>query len=255
MSLDLTADEIAVLTQGYRLTIEQNSDLIYSIPAKNLLDTDFCLTYLQEIASFFNSSSILVTASLFAKRYSVLTMASALYAMSRFEKGLNVDIENAWIESNNKEKPWLPSIRLIDWSTSLPKQNRLAWRDQIMQHIFANNLERVWRILATTAKIPKATLWENTAIYVNWLYETKIREEANPLEIARLEDDYYYIAFQASGDLFGERKNPLTKYCDPKVFVKDTDMPIRLRKTCCFYYLSSDEANDYCITCPKIKRI
>ncbi|WP_369594893.1 hypothetical protein [Lysinibacillus pakistanensis] len=35
MSLDLTTDEIATLTQGNRLTTEQKSDWIYSIPAKN----------------------------------------------------------------------------------------------------------------------------------------------------------------------------------------------------------------------------
>ncbi|MEK5231234.1 (2Fe-2S)-binding protein [Lysinibacillus sp. FSL K6-0232] len=35
--------------------------------------------------------------------------------------------------------------------------------------------------------------------------------------------------------------------------IKELEQPIRLSKTCCFYYHTSEEANDFCISCPKIK--
>ena len=128
-----------------------------------------------KIAHFFQSPSILVTASLFAKRYSVLTIASAFYAMSRYDKGLHCRIENMWVEAESS-KPWLPTIRLIDRTVSIPTEDREKWRDQVLREIFANNLAKVWQSLAKISKIPKI-LWENTAIYVNWLYETKIGKE------------------------------------------------------------------------------
>jgi len=255
LSLQLSAEEKAVLLRDYRLTIEPAVDAAYALLAQNLLDTEQALAYLQKIAPFFHSTSTLVTASLFAKRYSVLTMASAFYAMSRYDKGLYVGIENIWVEAEDHAKPWLPNIRLIDDSVSVPTQDREAWRDEVLQGIFAGNLAKVWQSLTKISKIPKAILWENTAIYVNWLYETKISERASEQEKARIQEDYHYIVNQAPGSLFGERKNPLTNYCGPKVTIKESEQPIRLRKTCCFYYHTSDEANDFCISCPKIKRL
>ncbi|WP_342534119.1 IucA/IucC family C-terminal-domain containing protein [Lysinibacillus sp. FSL K6-0057] len=253
MSLTLSAEESSVLLRDYRLTIEPAVDATYSICAQSLLDTEQALDYLQKIAHFFHSPSTLVTASLFAKRYSVLTMASAFYAMSRYDKGLQCGIENTWVEAEYA-KPWLPNIRLIDSTVSKPIEDREKWRDEVLREIFANNLAKVWQSLAKISKIPKSILWENTAIYVNWLYETKIREGASEQEKVRIQEDYHYTVNLAPGTLFGERKNPLTNYCGPKVTIKESEQPVRLRKTCCFYYHTSDEANDYCISCPKIKR-
>ncbi|WP_155590352.1 IucA/IucC family C-terminal-domain containing protein [Lysinibacillus cavernae] len=254
MSLHLSAEEISVLLRDYRLTIEPAIDTTYSLFAQDLLDTEQTVEYLNKIAPFFHSPSTLVTASLFAKRYSVLTMASAFYVMSRYDKGLFVGLENTWVEAEYNAKPWLPNIRLIDSTVSVPTLDREAWRDEILKGIFADNLAKVWQSLTKISKIPKTILWENTAIYVNWLYETKIREGANEQEIARIQEDYIYIVSQAPGSLFGERKNPLTNYCGPKVMIEESEQPVRLRKTCCFYYHTSDGVNDFCISCPKIKR-
>ncbi|MED4889896.1 IucA/IucC family C-terminal-domain containing protein [Lysinibacillus sp. FSL R7-0073] len=255
MNNKLSAEEISILLSDYRLTFEPAIDATYSISAENLLDSEQALVYLQTIAPFFQSPSLLVTASLFGKRYSVLTMASAFYAMSRYDKGLQVAIENIWVEAEGHAKPWLPKVRYIDHAVSVPTTDRNAWRDEVLKGIFADNLAKVWQSLTKISKIPKTILWENTAIYVNWLYETKIREGANEQEIIRLQEDYDYIVNQAPGSLFGEKKNPLTNYCGPKVTIKESEQPIRLRKTCCFYYHTSDETNDYCISCPKIKRL
>lgn len=254
MSVKLSAEEIAILVRDYRLTKEPIIDSNYSLCAQELLNTKQALKYLQKIAPFFQSPSILVTASLFAKRYSVLTMASAFYAMSRFDKGIPVHIDNIWIEAENNAKPWLPKIRLIDSTVSEPILERNQWRDEVLRGIFADNLAKVWQSLTIITKIPKTILWENTAIYVNWLYETKLKEDASEQELARIKEDYHYIVKQAPGILFGERKNPLTHYCGPKVTIEESEHPVRLRKTCCFYYQTSDETKDFCISCPKIKR-
>ena len=123
LSLTLSAEETSVLLRDYRLAIEPAVDATYSLYGKNLLDNEQALDYLQKIAHFFQSPSILVTASLFAKRYSVLTIASAFYAMSRYDKGLHCRIENMWVEAEYA-KPWLPTIRLIDRTVSIPTEDR-----------------------------------------------------------------------------------------------------------------------------------
>ena len=134
LSLTLSAEETSVLLRDYRLAIEPAVDATYSLYGKNLLDNEQALDYLQKIAHFFQSPSILVTASLFAKRYSVLTIASAFYAMSRYDKGLHCRIENMWVEAEYA-KPWLPTIRLIDRTVSIPTEDREKWRDEVLRNL------------------------------------------------------------------------------------------------------------------------
>lgn len=57
MSLSLSAEETSVLLREYRLSIEPAVDATYSLYAKNLLDNEQALDYLQKIAHFFQSPS------------------------------------------------------------------------------------------------------------------------------------------------------------------------------------------------------
>ncbi|MFJ7918516.1 hypothetical protein ACIQ6U_02015 [Lysinibacillus fusiformis] len=61
MSNKLSAEEIPILLSDYRLTFEPAKDATYSISAENLLDAEQALVYLQTIAPFFQSPSLLVT--------------------------------------------------------------------------------------------------------------------------------------------------------------------------------------------------
>ena len=248
----LTPSEVAILTENYRYTETKLPASPYSITSKALLCSENCRLYLQTISPIFNSTSLMVTASLFGQRYSVLTMGASLYTMSMLQKGLNISIDNVSVESSYQEELWLPRIGLIDAQVTLPISNRERWRDQILQSIFAENIAKVWSILSATTKVSKAVLWEHAAMYIHWFYETQFRQGASEVEIAYLEKDYQYIMSDAPGYIFGERKNPFTRYNTPKVMARGVDKPIRLRKTCCFYYLTSEEEHDYCISCPKM---
>jgi ferric iron reductase protein FhuF len=248
----LTPSEVAILTENYRFTETRLPASPYSIASKALLCGERCRQYLQMISPIFNSTSLMVTASLFGKRYSVLTMGAALYAMSRLQKGLNASINNVCVESSYQGDLWLPRIGLVDAQVSLPISDREKWRDQILQSIFADNIAKVWAVLSTNTKVSKAVLWEHAAMYVHWFYETQFRHGASELDIGFLEEDYQYIISDAPGNIFGERKNPFTRYNTSKVIARGVDKPIRLRKTCCFYYLTSEEEHDYCISCPKM---
>lgn len=146
MSLTLSAEESSVLLRDYRLTIEPGSGCYLLFICQRFIGQCSSSRLFTKIAHFFQSPSILVTASLFAKRYSVLTMASAFYAMSRYDKGLHCRIENLWVEAEYT-KPWLPTIRLIDRTVSIPTKDREKWRDEILREIFANNLAKVWQSL------------------------------------------------------------------------------------------------------------
>lgn len=245
-------EEQQYLATHFRVTTNISPDRDSSISAVDLLDEESLRAYLERIADKFQAPSLMVTASQFAKRYSFLIIAPSLYALSVYNKGVDHSLENCHLESAQQKGTWLPQLRLSDWGVSQPSENsRAAWRDQILENMFAGNLAKVWRALARTAKISSQVLWENTAVYVYWLYEKRIGEEANGLQKSRLQDDFQYL-LNAPASLFGEAENPLKQFNGPKCVLSPAKPPIRVRQTCCFYYQISPQQS-YCSTCPRNK--
>lgn len=244
--------EMEYLTEHLRLTTDISPDRRLSVPVADLLDETKCLSYLDRVADVFESPSTLVTASQFAKRYSFLTIAPSLYAMTMFNKGFDHSAPNCHIESVYREETWLPEARLADWQITQPTtdSNRQEWRDQMLNNIFAGNLAKVWRSISKAASIPTPVLWENAAVYVYWLYEKRIGDGVNESQKSRIREDFHYLVNEAPASLFGETVNPLAKFNSPKSRKAPSDQPIRIRKTCCYYYqISPNQA--YCSTCPK----
>ncbi|QJD88029.1 (2Fe-2S)-binding protein [Cohnella herbarum] len=252
MAFAMLPEEMNVLTQHFRLTLEPSLDRRISIPSVSLLDRDKGLELMDKVSTVFETSSKVAVVSLFAKRYGFMSILSGLYAMTMFDKSLNYSIENCHLESSYRDQAWLPKVRLIRWDVSRPVEGcREEWRDQVLRTIFAGNIAKVWRALTKIAPISASVLWENAAIYVYWLYENRIEEGASEAQKSRIRDDFQYLINEAPATLFGETSNPFKKFNSDKIMIPTSDVPLRIRKTCCYYYQTSDE--EYCPTCPKRK--
>jgi len=243
----LEQHEIDTLSEHFRLMSTTSSDCRGSICVANLLESQTCASYLEEVTSIIGSPSNVVTASQFSKRLGYLLVVPGLYALSVFNKGLNLSVENIYIESEFQDQNWLPRIRLSSLKVTIPEEEkRRQWREEVLRTIFAKGLSKVWRSISKDGCISPSILWENTAIYVYWLYEKRLAKESNPQVKARIYEDFHYLIHEAPGLLFGEMENPLAKYYGRK----STDQEIRIRKTCCYYYQLTPD-NHYCATCPK----
>ncbi len=250
----LDEQELEQLQTNYRLAASVSDHRELSIAFPQLLEAEHCLPFLERVGAFWETDSMTATVSLFAKRYAYLTIAAGLYAMSRYNKGLDLTLENGSLESHLQGEAWLPKAWLQQMEVSCPIEGQRAqWRDDVLERMFAGNLARVWTALSKMTGISQAVLWENTAIYVYWLYENSFIENVSEQERLQIEEDYRYLIQEAPAHLFAQRRNPLKKFDSPKRTTAVSDTPIRVRKTCCFYYLASDDPDDYCPTCPKLK--
>jgi ferric iron reductase protein FhuF len=236
-------EELECLSTDFRLTTTISTDSRFSISSIDLLNEVKCSEYLDKITGLFKSPSRMVTASQFAKRYSFLTIAPSLYAMTMLNKGLDFSVENCHVESTFRDdSTWLPKVRLNDQIVSLPEVGgRNEWRNQVVKNIFAGNISKVWHSVSKAANIPISILWENTAIYVYWLYEKRIGGH----------EDFQFLLNEAPASLFGEKRNPLTRFNSPKCEIPTSDQPVRVRKTCCYYYEVSPDKKTYCSSCPR----
>lgn len=236
----LTKQELLQL-EKYRF----HSSLENSFYPADLLDVTNLKAFLNQLAVAIGAPNHKVTASIFIKRYAFLAVIS-LYAMTAWNKKLNMSLDNVTMEKAERGKSWLPAftlgdITVQDWDGT----NRSAWRDGVLQDLFTKNINPIISQLEKTVGIHKMILWENIAVYIFWLYESELKDCENN----NLTDDFRYLLFDAEGATFGDYNlNPLQKYYAEKTYIEEYNEAVRIRKTCCFSYQLP--AGKRCKTCP-----
>ncbi len=213
-----------------------NPHLEYSFCVEDLLDEALLEDFFEKLTSIIGAPSSKAAASIFMKRYAFVAVMS-LYAMTVWNKKMNVTLCNINMEAPAPGKAWLPAfsfkdLALEEWEGA---GDRAEWRDSVIENLFAKNIYPLIAQMEKNFGISKLILWENIAVYLFWLYETEIRDIEN--------DDFRYLLFEAKGPLFGRYKlNPLQKYYSEKT------EEVRIRNTCCFSYQLP--AGKRCKTCP-----
>ncbi|CEG28843.1 IucA/IucC family C-terminal-domain containing protein [Bacillus sp. B-jedd] len=108
----LTEQEKNILSQ-YRFS---NQPMEGMISAASLLDPVRLETFIGELKTTFQTEFDKVVASVFIKRYAFLAVI-ALYSMSAWNKKLDLDPENIFIEPPNGDAKWLPKFYFASTET------------------------------------------------------------------------------------------------------------------------------------------
>lgn len=218
-----------------------------------LLDVQQCQAVLDALGPAIGASSRAITASLLGKRIAFLVVSASLYAMSVLNRGLDMRLANCVTDYTHHTGAWRSKMLLKDLTVTRPDPaDRGAWRDTVVQGIFAGHLAPLWVALHHASGIAPRILWENTAVRVYSLYEKRIARLADATVRAQAADDFRYLTGAADSALFATEHNPLAQYFFAPRSVQRGDAPalrVRVRKTCCLYYMATTPAQ-YCSTCP-----
>ncbi|WP_053368089.1 IucA/IucC family C-terminal-domain containing protein [Bacillus sp. FJAT-27245] len=236
----LTDTERGVL-KDFRFVDEQVEGMV---SAKTLLDPAAMHSLIERLKVTFQTDSDKVAASIFMKRYAFLAVL-ALYTMTAWNKKLDIRPENIYFEPPSDEPKWLPKFFLKNTQTEeYAEADRQTLFRKGVSELFAGHINPVIETLAKTTGLSKLILWENTAVYIMWLYESKLENE--PAAAADLD----FLLCKAEGSLFGKyNRNPISKFYTEKTYVDELDEMVRIRQTCCFSYLTGEKAAR-CKTCP-----
>tara|TARA_R110001599_G_scaffold179411_2_gene372032 strand:+ start:26816 stop:27610 length:795 start_codon:yes stop_codon:yes gene_type:complete len=243
----LLPEEWKVLAAFGLKSYQQNEPL--SIDSSKLLDTALCLETLQKIMPELGAENLKVTASLVMKRMAFLTLAPVLYAMSGFDKGLNASLANCVFEYPLENRLWLSKMPLKNASVTSWSDNRNRWREAVLNQVFAGNLTLLVEQFYALTKVSKRILWENIAVRVFSIYEQRILVSVSEEMESKAQEDYAYLLDNSTTELFGLNENPLTVFYRDKQLTTLSENPIRVRRTCCFYYQAT-EPPVYCGSCP-----
>ncbi|MGO4887341.1 IucA/IucC family C-terminal-domain containing protein [Anaerobacillus sp. MEB173] len=241
------------LLSKYRISFQQeeeDEDLTISI--RHLLEYDQLDHYIDKVQQKINAPNQMVASSMFSKRYVYLIAVPALYSLAKLNKQLNYSIDQLTLQSAvSSHGTWLPMLYFPTDKVSYPDTpiERNECREKLINNIFADHLNVMWDHLSKIGKISKQTLWENTAIYIFWLYESLLKEDLTEEVRSRVIDDFYFVVLKAGGHLFGNyNRNPLTRFYTEKTLKNGVE--VRIRKTCCFYYEMA-AGGEMCTGCPK----
>jgi ferric iron reductase protein FhuF len=242
----LLSNEIDILVERYRLTLFKNEHPL-SFPCSELLNQVFVNDLLNRLNRMYQSTENFVIASQFIKRYSFMVAVPFLYGLSMFDKEIDIDLQRTSLQSYDEGGAWLPKLNLTTFEVTTPDgKGRKEWRLDAFERLFKEHLSPIIKMLAQQGKVSRQILWENTAVYIFWIYESMMEQEpSNPLI---LED--FTALLEAEGALFGDYTyNPIGKFYMEKRYVAHKEKKMRVRKTCCFYNRLSGVQSS-CTTCP-----
>jgi len=118
-----------------------------------------------------------------------------------------------------------------------------------LSQVFSGHLTQLVEQFHRLTKVPRRILWENVAVRVFSIYEQRILLNIPDAQMAQAQADFSYLLDQKSTEVFGMSENPLTVFYREKKQTALSDKPIRVRRTCCYYYLATEPAV-YCGSCP-----
>ena len=199
------------------------------------------------------AANLRAAASMLAKRYSFVAVA-ALYSFIVFQKKINASTENVLLHTEDAETMWLPKVFISEIETiEVTEDNRKILLDELLDELFAHQIEPIWSALRKVTKISKLTLWENVAVYIHWLYDLLLaNEEIDNVEVQKV---LRYVLEEAEGHQFGSyHHNPLARYSSLPQYVEKVEkqkQEVRVRQTCCLSYQTGAKET-YCRTCPVI---
>jgi ferric iron reductase protein FhuF len=221
---------------------------VRTIALSDLHDEKACREYISWFQEYIDAPDMKVAASMLAKRIGYLWTAPLVTAMTFHHQHVTFQLENSFLYhpalSDHEGGTRFPFLAVNGLQAEGITGDRAAWREKVIEEMFAVQLTPLLKTLAAIAPLSMSVLWENIMVRIGPMY-TPDEEDAGQ-ESAHIQADFSYLTQVASGQVFGVRKNPLTRFtdCTDHVPVAKSE-----RITCCFYYQMSGE---YCRKCPKI---
>ncbi|MCM3099308.1 IucA/IucC family C-terminal-domain containing protein [Priestia megaterium] len=247
----LNKKEQSELAEKFRCTFEDNS--LYRLSPSSCMDESTLRVELLWIQQTMEVANLRAAASMLAKRYSFVAVA-ALYSFIVFQKKINASTKNVSLHTEDAETMWLPKVFISEIETiEVTEDNRKILLDELLDELFAHQIEPIWSALRKVTKISKLTLWENVAVYIHWLYDLLLaNEEIDNVEVQKV---LRYVLEEAEGHQFGSyHHNPFARYSSLPQYVEKVEkqkQEVRVRQTCCLSYQTGAKET-YCRTCPVI---
>ncbi|MDQ0350213.1 ferric iron reductase protein FhuF [Alkalibacillus filiformis] len=247
MSQQLTNSQFNDLSENFRIESDKDPNMF---ALSKLRDEQFLCEVLEEAKVDFDTNNLFIAASQFIKRIGFLIVAPTLYNLTKYNQWLSASWTNQYIIPRVHNNQWIPNLYLDHHTvTPIDETSRKKLLKQYLEQLFTD-ISTLIENVSSISRVPKPILWENIAVYIYWLYEVKLSEEIDEDIMARVHHDFRLLIYELEAKQFQESFQPLKRFHGIKRLVSLDDDPIRIRRTCCFYY-EVNVGHNFCNNCPK----
>ncbi|MFC7322132.1 hypothetical protein [Halobacillus campisalis] len=238
------------LHQHFRYYMDLDREIIEVIQGKDLQTVDGVQQTLDQMHAFMGSEFMLTTASILSKRYGYYIATVPLALMTIFNKFPDMRLSNIELVRIDEDKKWLPQFNLLSKEVSEPaNQTREEWMNTELEKLFNHHVRPLFLKINQLTRLSMDVMWENTAIYIFWLYERQFYEWYDDGVASGMKRDFYYVVRDLPGEVFGMKSNPFTYFLDQPILSTGA----RERKCCCLSYKKNKDST-YCKVCPHLSR-
>ncbi|WP_228145680.1 (2Fe-2S)-binding protein [Acinetobacter sp. ANC 4654] len=212
----------------------------------DLLEPKQCAAVLSEFQTRIQAVNLTCSGSMFMKYWAVPLLFPYLYALliERIRlpwelSALSVEMEMTWYWDRhlNFKSAFLPS-------TSVSTQN-YAYEDFILR-VF-HDLNQLFEVMSKVGKVQRFLLWENTALRILQFYDMMQRK--NSTQMRKIQNQRQFLS-DLPAEYFGLKQNPFLLLEQSR----KSNVETYQRKKCCFYFQLPEAQNEYCSSCPLVKK-
>lgn len=212
----------------------------------DLINPKRCAAVLSEFQTRIQAVNLTCSGSMFMKYWAVSLLFPYLYGLLTEQvrlpwelSALSVEMAPTWYWDRhlNFKSSFLPS-------TSVSTQD-YAYEAFILR-IF-HDLNQIFEVMSKVAKVQRFLLWENTALRILQFYDMMQRK--NSTQMLKIQNQRQFLS-DLPAEYFGLKQNPFLLLEQSR----KSNVETYQRKKCCFYFQLPEAQNEYCTSCPLVKK-
>ena len=250
VELELELESLG-LSQAKQILADQLNIQIY-LHAQNaycfadLMNPKRCAAVLSDFQTRIQAVNLTCSGSMYMKYWAVPLLFPYLYALLTEQihlpwelSALSVEMAPTWYWDRhlNFKSLFLPS-------TSVSTQN-YAYEAFILR-IF-HDLNQIFEVMSKVGKVQRFLLWENTALRILQFYDMMQRK--NSTQMRKIQNQRQILS-DLPAEYFGLKYNPFLLLEQSR----KSNSGSYQRKKCCFYFQLPEAQNEYCTSCPLVKK-
>ncbi|QGQ98847.1 (2Fe-2S)-binding protein [Paenibacillus psychroresistens] len=244
--------DINKLETDFRITLQSNTDAIFSMALIDLLEPKNMIQLLETYTPLLKARGNEAAAAYFVSWFSSVPLALQ-YSISA-NKAVRLTLANLTVQIFPVGEYHQFSFKITDYETQdapIAEAERKEWRNQILAEFYTEATKPLFERLAIESNMDIGQIWGQLPTKFNYYLANWLEELENEGLKANLANDYHALAHELKADVFGRKKNPFDVQIRWVEDIRNPGKQMRMKNACCLYYQVG--TGEYCYTCPRLK--
>ncbi|GBF74193.1 hypothetical protein PA598K_02525 [Paenibacillus sp. 598K] len=246
--------QYALFGQYFRLFEVDGAEreVLCAAPMRDLQQVESLRPFLTEYARRIKAPETDVAAA-YLSSYSTGLLLSSLYALSAWNRSLDLDPERLAVQLVQEADYALIRLEVDEFAAvdgPVDVEERKRWVESQLTELISVTLRPYIEAAAAVSGLNARFLWGQMTARIGYYVEYLLADADHASIRSRLSEDYEAL-LELAPAVFGQARNPLVAKARFVDHWQENGSPLRMKHVCCLYHKTED--GEYCYTCPKMK--